>query len=75
MSEHKIDFEGSQYNKSHSTRKSESGIRIVQHNWTPNEIKALITAVEKRPRLWDAGSAEYKLEKLDFWREMVDEIG
>lgn len=48
MSENKIDFEGSQYNKSHSTRKSESGIRIVQQNLTPNGIKTLITTVEKR---------------------------
>lgn len=71
----KIDIEEPRQSYIRLIRKSESGSRIVQHNWTTDEIISLITAVEKRPRLWDAGSAEYKLGRLDFWREVVDEIG
>ena len=51
-------------------RKTTAGRRKIQHEWNDNEIVHLITAVEKRRCLWDMGSPEYKLAKLDGWREV-----
>lgn len=56
-------------------RKSTAGERKIQHEWKHEEIVSLIAAVEKRRGLWDVGSDEYKLSKLDGWREVCDEIG
>lgn len=61
--------------KTRRTRKSTAGARKIQHEWTPAQIVTLIAAVEKRRMLWDFGSEEYKLSKVDSWREVCDELG
>lgn len=56
------------------TRRSTKGTRKVQHMWQDEEINRLIVAVEKHPSLWDSGSPEYKLPKLNTWQEVTDEL-
>ena len=56
--------------KMRHVRKTTAGRRKIQHQWTDAQIFQLITAVEKRRCLWDLGSPEYKLAKLDGWREV-----
>lgn len=49
--------------------------RKVKHDWTDEQILRLITAVQERPSLWDAGATEYKLPKNDIWQEVADICG
>lgn len=60
--------------KKRGPRKSSKGTRRVQHNWTDEEINRLIVAVENHPTLWDVGSSDYKLPKLNVWQEVTDEL-
>lgn len=56
-------------------RKSTAGSRKIQHEWKDDEVVRLIAAVEKYRALWDAGSADYKLPKIDLWHAVANEVG
>lgn len=54
--------------------KKKTTARKLKHDWKHEEIVQLISLVEQRRALWDAGSPEYKLARLDSWREVIDAL-
>lgn len=52
--------------------------RKIAYAWAKKtEISALISAVQKRPALWDGGCSDYKLAhiKCECWKQVAEELG
>lgn len=55
-------------------KKKKKNVKKVEAEWKDDVIYKLISAVEERPVLWNAGVSEYKLPKSDAWREVAEAL-